>query len=165
LGRFAFAARPFVLLAILVTSWIALDPALVESPPFLSTDPEQVSEHFTRCGPERGHACVIDGDTFKIGERKVRIVGIDAPETHPPRCAAEARLGEQATEKLQELLNEGAFVMIGRIDDMKDRYGRDLRVVEREQPDGSTESIAAEMRESGLARRYFGGLREGGADA
>jgi hypothetical protein len=40
-----------------------------------------------------------------------------------------------------------------------DRYGRDLRVIERKLTDGSTQSIASDMRESGLARRYLGGLR------
>jgi endonuclease YncB( thermonuclease family) len=84
------AARPFLLLAILLAAWVVMDPALVEPPTLLAGDPEHVSETFTRCGPGRGHACVIDGDTFKLGERKVRIIGIDAPETHPPRCAEEA---------------------------------------------------------------------------
>jgi hypothetical protein len=51
--------------------------------------------------------------------------------------------------------------MVGRLDDMKDRYGRDLRVVQRKLPDGSYDSIASEMRESGLARRYLGGFKTG----
>ena len=138
-----------------------MDPALIDPPTILAGDPERVTEQFTRCGPGRGHACVIDGDTFKIGERKVRIIGIDAPETHPPRCAEEARLGEAAAAKLQELLNQGSFEMIAPIYGRVDRYGRDLRVLERKRPDGSTQSMAAEMRESGLARRYLGGLRGG----
>ena len=56
---------------------------LVDPPGFLSSEPEQISAHFTRCGPGRGNACVVDGDTFKLGKRKIRIIGIDAPETHP----------------------------------------------------------------------------------
>ncbi len=159
LGRIAFHARPFALLGILLLLWPSLDPALVEPPSFLSTDPERVSETFTRCGPGRGHACVVDGDTFKLGERKVRIIGIDAPETHPARCPAEAKLGEAATAKLQELLNQGPFEMVGRFDGMKDRYGRDLRAIQRKLPDGSTQSIASDMRESGLAHRYLGGFK------
>jgi endonuclease YncB( thermonuclease family) len=135
------------------------DPALVEPPSFLSSDPEHVSETFTRCGPGRGHACVIDGDTFKIGERKVRIIGIDTPETHPARCPEEARLGEAATAMLQGLLNQGAFEMVAPIYRDHDRYGRDLRMVRRKLPDGSSQSIAADMRESGLARRYLGGFK------
>jgi endonuclease YncB( thermonuclease family) len=158
--RLLFGARPFVLGIVLLLIWPTLDPALVEPPAFLSTDPERVAAHFTRCGPGRGHACVIDGDTFKIGQRKVRIIGIDAPEVHA-RCPAEARLAEQATAKLQALLNQGAFEMAGRLGDMTDRYGRDLRMVRRPRADGSVQSIAEDMRESGLARRYLGGLRGG----
>ena len=89
--------RPFILGAILLSIWPAMDPALVEPPEFLSTAPEQVNEHFTRCGLGRGHACVIDGDTFKLDDRKIRVIGIDAPETHPARCEKEAALGEAAT--------------------------------------------------------------------
>ena len=43
----------------------------------------------------------------------------------------------------------------------KDRYGRDLRTISRQRPDGSVQSIASEMRESGLARRYLGGFKSG----
>jgi endonuclease YncB( thermonuclease family) len=154
--------RPFILLGILVSAYVGLgDPALIEPPGFLSTDPEQVAETFTRCGPGRGHACVIDGDTFKIGERRVRIIGIDTPETHPARCADEARLGEAATVMLQGLLNQGPFEMVAPIYRDHDRYGRDLRVIRRRKPDGSYQSIASDMRESGLADRYLGGLKTG----
>jgi endonuclease YncB( thermonuclease family) len=153
--------RPFILGAILLTIWPAMDPALVEPPSFLATAPEQVNEQFTRCGIGRGHACVIDGDTFKLGERKVRIVGIDAPETHPPRCAKEAALGEAATAELQRLLNQGPFEMVGRIDDRQDRYGRDLRAIRRVKRDGTEQSIADDMRGSGSARRYMGGFKMG----
>jgi micrococcal nuclease len=155
--------RPFILLGILFSIFAApvADPALVEPPAFLSTDPETVDEQFTRCGPGRGQACVIDGDTFKLGTRKVRIIGIDAPETHPPRCAKEAALGEAATAKLQELLNEGPFEMTAPLYGGKDRYGRDLRTILRTRPDGGEQSIASNMRESGLARRYLGGFKSG----
>ena len=153
--------KSLILAGILLSIWPMADPALIEPPAFLSTDPEQVNEQFTRCGIGRGHACVIDGDTFKLGERKVRLVGIDAPETHPPRCAEEARLGEAATGELQRLLNQGPFEMVGRSFNDQDRYGRDLRVVKRVRPNGSEQNIADAMRESGLARRYLGGLKGG----
>jgi endonuclease YncB( thermonuclease family) len=149
-------ARPFVLAAILAGLWPTLDPALVEPPAFLSAAPERVAHRFTPCGRGRGHACVIDGDTFKLGKRKIRIVGIDAPETHGANCPEEARLGQAATVTLMRLLNQGPFTMTGRIDDMTDRYGRELKVVTRTRPDGSIQSIAEEMRASGLAHRYVG---------
>jgi endonuclease YncB( thermonuclease family) len=160
--RWLRALRPFILLAILVSAYVgAGDPALVEPPAFLSSDPERVSETFTRCGPARGHACVIDGDTFKLGARKIRMIGIDAPETHPARCAAEARLGEQATARLQALLNDGPFEMAAWAHNRHDRYGRELMAISRKLPDGRAQSLAAEMRESGLAHRYAGGFKAG----
>jgi hypothetical protein len=153
--------RPFILLAILVSLYIgAGDPALVEPLGFLSSEPEQVREQFSNCGPAGAQACVIDGDTFRLGERRIRIIGIDAPETHPPRCAKEAELGEMATGKLRDVLNEGPFEMVAPVYRDHDRYGRDLRVIRRKLPDGSYQSIASEMRES-LARRYLGGFRGG----
>ena len=154
--RVLFIARPFILAVILAVIWIGYEPAVVDPPTFLSTAPERVTEHFTRCGVGRGHACVVDGDTFRLGQRRIRIIGIDAPETHPARCPEEARLGEAATAKLQELLNEGAFEMVAPIYRDEDKYGRDLRSVHRRRPDGSLQSIAEEMRESGLAHRYTG---------
>ncbi len=134
---------------------------LIDPPGFLSTDPERISEHFSRCGPGRSYACVIDGDTFKLGQRKVRIIGIDAPETHPANCPEEARLGEQATAKLQDLLNQGSFELVAPVYGKRDRYGRDLRSVRRIQPDGGMQSIADDMRASGLAHRYLGGYKPG----
>ena len=152
--------RPFILGAILLSIWPTLDPALVEPVGFLSSDPERVNAHFTRCGPGRGHACVIDGDTFKIGQRKIRVIGIDTPEVDA-QCPAEAAMAERATAELQRLLNQGPFRMVGRFAGSTDRYGRDLRAVTRLRPDGTEQSIAEDMRGSGLAGRYWGGLRGG----
>ena len=140
----------------LFVAWAGADPMLVDPPSFLSSEPEEISAHFTRCGPGRGNACVVDGDTFKLGKRKIRIIGIDAPETHPARCADEARLGEQATARLQELLNQGPFEMVAPVYGKQDRYGRDLRSIRR-----GDQSIADDMRESGLAHRYLGGFKPG----
>ena len=77
------------------------------------------------------------------------------------QCPAEARLAEAATVRLQQLLNAGAFEMVGRIDEPTDRYGRELKTLRRRMADGSYASIAAQMREEGHARRYMGGLRGG----
>ena len=147
--------RPFILGGILLSVWPAMDPALVEPPGFLSSDPEAVDATFTRCGRGRGPACVIDGDTFKLGQRRIRIIGIDAPEIRG-QCPREAKLAEAATARLQALLNQGPFEMVGRFDDLQDRYGRDLRRIERRRADGTVQSIAEEMRASGLAHRYLG---------
>ena len=153
------AWRPWVLLLILLSGWYYTDPGLIEPPAFLSSEPEPVTGSFTRCGLGRGVNCVIDGDTFKLDERKIRVIGIDAPEMHPPRCPAEQAQGEAATAALQRVLNEGPFAMVGRIDGGYDQYGRDLRSLSRPKSDGSTESIADAMLATGTVRRYLGGLR------
>jgi micrococcal nuclease len=151
--------RFWALLVTLITLWVLYDPMLYEPPAFLSTEPEKVSGDFTRCGRGRGEFCVVDGDTFKLGDRTVRIVGMDAPELHSPRCPEEPRRAEAAAAALQDLLNRGPFTIAGRIDNPTDRYGRELRVATRRRPDGSTQSIAADMRSSGHARPYLGGMR------
>lgn len=152
--------RPFILGAVLLAIWPAMDARLVEPPAWLASEPEPVDERFTRCGRGRAHGCVVDGDTFRLGQRRIRIVGIDAPEVNG-QCPAEARLAEAATVRLMQLLNAGAFEMVGRIDEPTDRYGRELKTLRRRMADGSYASIAAQMREEGHARRYVGGLRGG----
>lgn len=116
-----------------------------------STGP--VRARFDLCHSGGGTNCVVDGDTFYIGGDKVRIAGIDAPETHPPRCPAEARLGEAATAKLQALLNSGAVTMTS-IDRDRDTYGRLLRNVQVDGADVGEALIA-----DGVAREYESGRR------
>lgn len=159
-GRWLARLRPVILLAIAAAIWPAMDAGLIEPPAFLSSAPEPVDETFTRCGRGRGHACVVDGDTIRLGQRRIRIVGIDAPEVRG-QCVAETRLAEAATLRLRQLLNEGAFEMVGRLDEPRDRYGRELKSLRRRQAEGNYVSIAAEMRDGGHARRYMGGLRGG----
>lgn len=112
-----------------------------------------VSARFTICGHAKRIDCMVDGDTFWMAGTKIRIADIDTPETHPPRCAREARLGEAATVKMQALLNAGPFTLVPIKRDV-DRYGRKLRLVER---DGK--SLGAELVRHGLARNYGGGKR------
>ena len=108
---------------------------------------------FGYCEYGGGANCVVDGDTFYFGRDKVRIAGIDAPETHPPRCASEARLGEAATHRLRDLLNSGE-VTLTRIDRDEDVYGRKLRNVAVGGAD-----VGAALIGAGLARDYGGGRR------
>lgn len=112
-----------------------------------------VSAHFTICGHAKRIDCMVDGDTFWMAGTKIRIADIDTPETHPPRCAREGRLGEAATVKMQALLNAGPFTLTPIKRDV-DRYGRKLRIVER---DGV--SLGAVLVRHGLARHYGGGKR------
>jgi micrococcal nuclease len=52
---------------------------------------------------------VIDGDTlgFHDGRANARLVGFDTPETFEPQCVHERKLGEEATNRLRELINGG----------------------------------------------------------
>ncbi len=126
-----------------------------ETAPVAAESRPATTLHFDLCRHGDGADCVVDGDTFHMAGDKIRIADIDTPETHPPRCTAEAALGEQATLRLQELLNAGSFALAP-IDRDRDRYGRRLRIVER---DGR--SIGEILIAEGLARPYAGGHRAG----
>ncbi len=111
---------------------------------------EIVDARFTRCGAGPRINCVIDGDTFYYRGQKIRLSGIDTPETHEPRCREEAELGAAATRRFQELLNAGPFVIV-RTGRDEDQYARKLRDVRR---DGR--SLGAVLVNEGLARPWTG---------
>jgi hypothetical protein len=95
---------------------------------------------------------VIDGDTFSMGGQRIRVAGINAPETHPPRCMEEARLGLAATQKLRELLGSGTVIVSGA---GHDQYGRELRSVQV-----GGQDVGEAMISAGLARSYDGKKRQ-----
>lgn len=112
---------------------------------------ETVAERFALCGtPGAGRACVVDGDTFRLGPRRIRIEGIDAPELDGA-CDAERRLAALSRERLRALLSDGPFTMTARRSDARDQYGRELRRVERGQ-----QSLGDRLVGEGLARDYRG---------
>jgi micrococcal nuclease len=115
------------------------------------SDLHPVEARFGSCYAGGGINCVVDGDTFYIGGVKVRIAAIDAPETHPSRCAEEDRLGRAATRRLRQLLNSGPVTTIS-IDRDEDSYGRKLRNV---QVDGA--DVGETLVNEGLTRWYGGG--------
>ncbi|HKQ11398.1 MAG TPA: thermonuclease family protein [Rhizomicrobium sp.] len=133
--------------------------ALIGMVIWLPPDPSQLGRfipdwlspgYFRLCHIGGGWNCVVDGDTFWYQGIRIRVADIDTPETHPSRCAAEADLGQRATLRLQELLNQGPFILTA-IDRDEDRYGRKLRIVMR---DGV--SLGARLVDEGLARRWTG---------
>lgn len=111
------------------------------------------SASFSFCHEGGGTNCVVDGDTIWYQGQNIRIADIDTPETHSPRCDEEAQLGEEATDRLQDLMNSGAF-SVRNINRDTDKYGRQLRVLTR---DG--ESIGGVLVDEGLARYYGNGRR------
>lgn len=86
------------------------------------------------------------------GGEKIRILDINTPEVTRPECAREAELGVEASERLQELLNDGPFTL-ARIpgEDDRDRYDRLLRTVTRE-----GENLGEVLVQEGLAERWKG---------
>lgn len=146
--------RWLLVVPLLLMAGALLDPSLIGPVGPLAAPPERVSAKFTRCGAGRGPACVVDGDTFRLGERVIRIIGIDAPELAAPKCPAEAALAERAAERLRELLSEGEFELIAHRLQQLDRHGRELMAVR-----SGDRSIGSRMIDEGLAHRYIGSRR------
>ena len=156
-----FATRPWIfLIAIVTLSFVYQTPGYYEPPGFLQSAPDTVKGGFTRCGIGRGPFCVIDGDTFKLGDTKYRVTGIDTAEVKAA-CPAEAAQAEASTNALQGWLSAGAFQITTRLDEPTDRYGRTLAIVKRVKADGSEERLADWMQAHGGARGYDGGFRGG----
>ncbi len=78
---------------------------------------------------------VVDGDTLVVaGGHRVRLIGIDTPETKDPRKPVQC-FGREATAYLSTLLEKGSAVrLVGDVED-RDAYGRALAYVYR-LPDG-----------------------------
>jgi endonuclease YncB( thermonuclease family) len=108
---------------------------------------------FTLCVRASQPNCVIDGDTIRYRGLKIRLEDIDAPEVFSPQCSSEAKLGRRAAERLLDLMNAGPFQLAGGGRD-EDRYGRKLRVIQR---DGR--SVGDTLIAEGLARRWDGARR------
>ena len=76
-------------------------------------------------------ADVVDGDTLRMaGGERVRLVGIDAPESVKPHSPVEC-YGREASEHLGSLLPNGSRVRLVGDVEPRDRYGRLLAYVYR----------------------------------
>ena len=77
------------------------------------------------CNAGQGYNCVVDGDTIRLRGELVRLQGYDTPETYRNICGGnfERRLGQQATARLIELMNNNKYKL--RFNG-RDRYGRRL---------------------------------------
>lgn len=81
---------------------------------------------------------VTDGDTLRVrvggSEERVRLLGIDTPETHG-RGGLRECFGREATAHTQGLLPKGTRVRLVRDVEARDRYGRLLVYVYRADDD------------------------------
>jgi micrococcal nuclease len=79
---------------------------------------------------------VVDGDTIVVRlaghDENVRILGIDTPETHKPNTPVEC-FGPEASQRMAALLPPGTAVRLVRDVEPRDRYGRLLAYVYRDQ--------------------------------
>ena len=91
--------------------------------------------------PAQGGATVVaitDGDTLRVRiagvEERVRLIGIDTPETHG-RGGLRECFGAEATERLKQLVPPGTSVRLERDAEARDQYERLLAYLYRTQDD------------------------------
>ena len=160
LVRFWRAIRWWLGIVVIAALWVLYRNAIAYDPPtFLEGQPVAVNGQFSRCGAGRGPLCVVDGDTLKLNQRTIRIVGIDAPEVRA-QCPAEALGAERATAVLQRWVNAAPFELVPRLDRPTDKYGRELMTARRTVR-GQPETAAQVLIEAGVARAYLGEARTG----
>jgi micrococcal nuclease len=94
---------------------------------------------------------VVDGDTIVVrvasGEERVRLIGIDTPESVDPRSPVDC-FGPEAAEAAKALLPAGTAVRLVRDVEARDRYDRLLAYVYRVD-DGTFVNLA--LAEQGFA--------------
>jgi endonuclease YncB( thermonuclease family) len=102
---------------------------------------------------------VLDGDTILFDDIKVRLIGLDAPETREARCTAERQAGKRAAAALRDLIKDKKVRV--RMTGWKDKYRRSLAYLEF--ADGT--DIGRKMIELGYALPYKRGDEEKSARA
>lgn len=82
-------------------------------------------------GDDATVARVIDGDTIVVaGDTKIRLIGIDTPETKDPRRPVGC-FGAEASPRTGELVGPGTRVRLVYAVERRDRFGRTLAYVYR----------------------------------
>jgi micrococcal nuclease len=132
-----------------------METAAAEAAPVKLTETplaaRKTSKRFSLCsGPVRV-TCVVDGDTLWLDGTKIRIADIDTPEVSNPKCKSEKALGDRATRRLLQLVNQGPFEVQAWPDRDEDKHGRKLRVLVR-----GGRSLGDILVREGLARTWTG---------
>lgn len=96
---------------------------------------------------------VIDGDTFEIENgQRVRLVGIDTPETVDPRRPVGC-FGKEASNEAKRLLTNQPVILQKDVSET-DKYGRLLRYVYLPLSDGKTLFVNDYLVREGFAKVY-----------
>ena len=154
--------RPVLLVGLIGLLWVGWQRADVRAAIGLPLPQAVVVDQgFAPCdAPGYAANCAVNGDTFRLGQRRIRIANIDAPEVDG-QCPAERTAARAATLALAAWLDQGPFQMLPAAEVPRDQYGRELHQPWRERPDGSRDDLADHLIASGHARAFDGGLREG----
>lgn len=118
-----------------------------------------------------GRAFVVDGDSLQIGEERIRLDGIDAPELRQAcrRSSGEFDCGRQSRNHLRDLINGRRVNCIGWEYDRYDRLLAECRVGEtdlnrRMVADGWATAYGGYEAEEAEARRQGDGMWAGDFD-
>lgn len=84
------------------------------------------------CGAGQGENCVVDGDTFWLSGRKIRLANVDAPDSDNARCPAEVARARDAVDTLARLLDRQPIEIRA---EGRDRYGRLLATIKTPEGD------------------------------
>lgn len=107
-------------LALVLPAFVPAEPF----PPLVTVTYTRAASTWTACPAPR----IIDGDTIRCGDERVRLLGIDAPELHGcPRHRTCAPVDPVASRlSLKQAITAGpvSYMMVTR-----DRYGRAVAVV------------------------------------
>ena len=146
-----------VLIVLLIAAWQAWNsPELRQRAGFPMSPGERVTASFALCDtPGYAVNCVVDGDTFRMGTRRIRIEGIDTAEREG-RCEAETAQASASTDALMQWLARGPFEMLRQDETPYDQYGRELQTVWRTADNGARDDLADFMIREGGAHVYQG---------
>lgn len=106
--------------------------------------PVETTGRWYLCASRTDH-CVIDGATFMLEGRKIRLAGIEVPRMADAACEAERKRGGAAMERLRALLSQGRITLTSALG--TDANGARLHTVA-----SNGHSVERQLVEEGLAR-------------
>lgn len=118
---------------------------------FVSPTPKESENTLGVEGQEVLVVRVVDGDTIEIeGGQKVRLVGVDTPETVDPRRPVGC-FGKEASNETKKLI-EGKKVILTKDTSETDQFSRLLRLVYLKLEDGNTLFVNDYLVRQGFAK-------------